>query len=73
MSSNHRFSHRDPITLRVLRTVRDSRLDAYDWWECFERPSLTDRRGRTLRRRLKRAWRNLLRWLHAPSPWERRP
>jgi hypothetical protein len=65
-----RYSTRDPLTLSVARTLRETRRDPYDWWESFERPLLKDRRSRSAARRLRRAWRNFWRWFTAPSPWE---
>ena len=68
-----RLDPRHPLTLRIARTLRETRRDPHDWWETFERPLLQDRRGRSAARRLRRAWRSFWRWFTAPSPWERQP
>lgn len=69
---------RDPLTLRVPRTLRESRRDPHDWWEGAREPVHYVIGGggamgprRRPRTRLQRLVRALLRWLRAPSPWER--
>ena len=74
---------RDPLTLRIPRTLRETRRDPHDWWEGRREPEhcvigfsaamRPRRRASGLKPALRRLARAFLRWLRAPSPWERRP
>lgn len=66
---------RDPLTLRVARTVRETRRDPSDWWEGAREPAsyvvgFAGAMRPSRRTRLQRLLRALRRWLRAPSPWE---